>query len=62
MSPGLNELSVSHLQAQDEYLGSDTSMKILDPEDVGRAVVYAVSQPDHVAVNEILVEPKECPE
>ena len=37
-------------------------MKILDPEDVGRAVVYAVSQPDHVAVNEILVEPKECPE
>lgn len=29
----------------------------LQPEDIGRAVMYAVSQPAHVDVNEILVRP-----
>jgi NADP-dependent 3-hydroxy acid dehydrogenase YdfG len=29
----------------------------LQPEDVGRAVMYAVSQPPTVDVNEILVRP-----
>lgn len=29
----------------------------LHPDDVARAVVWAVTQPDHVAVNEILVRP-----
>ncbi|AHY43693.1 SDR family NAD(P)-dependent oxidoreductase [Stutzerimonas decontaminans] len=29
----------------------------LQPEDVGRAVVYALSQPAHVDVNEILIRP-----
>ena len=29
----------------------------LDPEDIARAIVYALSQPEHVAVNEILVRP-----
>jgi NADP-dependent 3-hydroxy acid dehydrogenase YdfG len=29
----------------------------LQPEDVARAVIYAVSQPDHVDVNEILIRP-----
>ena len=53
----------SHLlpfQAQDEFDGSGQT-KILDPEDVARAVLYAASQPDHVGINEILVEPKEAP-
>ena len=27
----------------------------LDPDDIARAVLYAVSQPPHVDVNEILV-------
>jgi NADP-dependent 3-hydroxy acid dehydrogenase YdfG len=31
--------------------------KVLDPEDVARAVAYALKQPDHVAINEILIEP-----
>ncbi|XP_053398789.1 uncharacterized protein LOC128556903 [Mercenaria mercenaria] len=35
--------------------------KILEPEDVANAVVYAVSQPEHVGVNEILIEPREAP-
>lgn len=33
------------------------SIRPLRPEDIANAVVYAVSQPDHVAVNEILIRP-----
>lgn len=33
------------------------SMRTLDPEDIAAAVLYTVTQPDHVAVNEILVRP-----
>lgn len=48
------------LQAKESYDGS-SNCKILDPEDVARAIVYAVSQPPHVGVNEILIEPREAP-
>ena len=34
-----------------------SSIRTLEPEDVANAVLYAVSQPDHVAVNEILLRP-----
>nr|XP_002741323.1 PREDICTED: dehydrogenase/reductase SDR family member 11-like [Saccoglossus kowalevskii] len=33
----------------------------LQAADIGRAVVYAVSQPPYVGVNEILIEPREGP-
>lgn len=33
------------------------SMRTLQPEDIAAVVVYALGQPDHVAVNEILVRP-----
>jgi NADP-dependent 3-hydroxy acid dehydrogenase YdfG len=33
------------------------SMRTLQPEDIAGAVLYAVTRPDHVAVNEILVRP-----
>ncbi|XP_013384743.1 uncharacterized protein LOC106154797 isoform X2 [Lingula anatina] len=34
---------------------------IMEPEVIAQAVLYAVTQPDHVAVNEILVQPRENP-
>ena len=33
----------------------------LDPEDVGGAVLYAVTAPSHVGINEILIEPRGAP-
>jgi NADP-dependent 3-hydroxy acid dehydrogenase YdfG len=32
-------------------------MRQLQPDDIAAAILYAVSQPDRVAVNEILVRP-----
>ena len=37
--------------------GAPSGAKVLDPDDVARSVVYALEQPAHVAVNELLVEP-----
>jgi len=47
-------------EAHKEF-AADSNAIILDPDDVANAVVFACSQPDHVSVNEILVEPKEYP-
>jgi NADP-dependent 3-hydroxy acid dehydrogenase YdfG len=33
------------------------SMRTLHPEDIANAIVYAISQPSHVSVNEILIRP-----
>ena len=41
-------------QALDSWAAS---MRQLQPEDVANAVLYAVTQPDHVNVNEILMRP-----
>lgn len=46
--------------AASEY-GTAGTGKILNPEDVANAILYAVTQPSHVAVNEILVEPRQIP-
>jgi NADP-dependent 3-hydroxy acid dehydrogenase YdfG len=34
-----------------------TSMRSLEADDIARAVLYMVTQPPHVAVNELLVRP-----
>lgn len=41
--------------------GEASGAKILDPEDVAGAIVYAVTRPEHVAVNEVLIEPRDEP-
>jgi NADP-dependent 3-hydroxy acid dehydrogenase YdfG len=35
--------------------------KILEPSDIARAIVFAVSQPPHVSVNEMLIRPTTSP-
>jgi NADP-dependent 3-hydroxy acid dehydrogenase YdfG len=37
------------------------SLDILQAEDVANAIVYAVTQPDRVSVNEILIRPTQQP-
>ncbi len=44
-----------------ERFGGPTGARVLDPEDVAASIVYALSQPEHVAVNEVLVEPRDEP-
>lgn len=41
--------------------GEPSGAAILDPDDVASAIVYALKQPDHVAVNEVLIEPRDEP-
>ncbi|KAJ7376858.1 hypothetical protein OS493_032006 [Desmophyllum pertusum] len=47
-------------EAREKYEVSD-DIKRLNPSDIANAVVYAVTQPAHCAVNEILVEPTDAP-
>jgi thioester reductase-like protein len=41
--------------------GEPTGAKVLNPQDVAEAIVYALRQPEHVAVNEVLIEPRDEP-
>jgi NADP-dependent 3-hydroxy acid dehydrogenase YdfG len=51
---------VTVLQAKDKYEMAN-KMKVLEPKDVAQAVLYAVTQPEHCAVNEVLVQPQDAP-
>ncbi|KAI1502172.1 non-ribosomal peptide synthetase [Biscogniauxia marginata] len=41
--------------------GEPTGAKVLEPAEVADAIVYALRQPPHVAVNEVLIEPRDEP-
>ncbi|RDW58950.1 non-ribosomal peptide synthetase [Aspergillus mulundensis] len=41
--------------------GEPSGAQILDPEDVANSIIYALRQPEHVAMNEILIEPWDEP-
>ena len=43
------------VEAIDKY--RESIGKILEADDIARAILYAVSQPEHVSVNEVLVRP-----
>ena len=47
-------------EALEEY-GQPSERRVLDPEDVAASVVHALVQPEHVSVNEILIEPRDEP-
>ena len=44
-----------------EKYGGPSGAQILEPADVARSIVYALSQPPHVSVNEVLIEPRDEP-
>jgi NADP-dependent 3-hydroxy acid dehydrogenase YdfG len=54
-------LALSRDEEALERYGQPSNVRVLDPEDVAASVVHALRQPEHVAVNEILVEPREEP-
>ena len=47
-----NPIVLEQIEKMTEKIG-----KVLEAEDIANAIVYAVSQPEHVSVNEILVRP-----
>lgn len=64
IQPGNVATDLLALSSDEEALklyGQQSDARVLDPEDVAASVVHALRQPDHVAVNEILVEPRDEP-
>jgi NADP-dependent 3-hydroxy acid dehydrogenase YdfG len=53
--------ALSHDTEALERYGQPGGARILDPEDVAASILHVLRQPDHVAVNEILVEPRDEP-
>jgi NADP-dependent 3-hydroxy acid dehydrogenase YdfG len=54
-------LALSRDEEALERYGQPSGVRVLDSEDVAASVVHALKQPEHVAVNEILVEPRDEP-
>lgn len=64
IQPGNVATDLLSLSGDEEALklyGEPTGARVLAPEDVAASVIHALSRPDHVAVNEILVEPRDEP-
>jgi NADP-dependent 3-hydroxy acid dehydrogenase YdfG len=65
VQPGNVATDLLALSSDEEALklyGQQSGARVLDPEDIAASVVHALRQPDHVAVNEILVEPHDEPD
>ena len=64
IQPGNVATDLISMSADEEALeehGQPGGVRVLDPEDVAASVVHALVQPEHVAVNEVLVEPRDEP-
>jgi NADP-dependent 3-hydroxy acid dehydrogenase YdfG len=64
VQPGNVATDLLSMSADEEALetyGQPSGVRVLDPENVAASVVHALAQPEHVAVNEILVEPRDEP-
>lgn len=44
-----------------EKYGEPSGAKVLQPAEVAASIIHALCQPDHVAVNEVLIEPRDEP-
>jgi NADP-dependent 3-hydroxy acid dehydrogenase YdfG len=51
----------SHLSLVTKDYERSANVRVLDPEDVAESVLYALRQPEHAAVNEVLVQPRDEP-
>uniref|UniRef100_A0A1I8BW55 NADP-dependent 3-hydroxy acid dehydrogenase YdfG n=1 Tax=Meloidogyne hapla TaxID=6305 RepID=A0A1I8BW55_MELHA len=49
------------IEAREKYDGSEAGHKILSGDDVARSVLFALTQPQHAAINELLIEPQAAP-
>jgi amino acid adenylation domain-containing protein/thioester reductase-like protein len=54
-------LGMSTDQEAIKKYGEPTGAKVLEPKEVADSIVYALRQPAHVAVNEVLIEPRDEP-
>ncbi|KAK2616481.1 hypothetical protein QQS21_000523 [Conoideocrella luteorostrata] len=64
IQPGNVDTGLLNISTDPEALkkyGEPTGAKVLDAEDIAGAILYAVTQPEHVAVNEVLIEPRDEP-
>ena len=64
IQPGNTQTDLLDMSTDQEAVkkyGGASGAKILDADDVAGAILYAVCQPEHVGVNEVLIEPREEP-
>jgi amino acid adenylation domain-containing protein/thioester reductase-like protein len=64
VQPGNVDTNLLGMSTDKEALkkyGEPSGAKVLDADDVAGAIVYALRQPKHVAVNEVMIEPRDEP-
>ncbi|CAI6087061.1 unnamed protein product [Clonostachys chloroleuca] len=64
VQPGNTQTDLLGMSTDKEAIkkyGEPTGAKVLEPEDVANSIVYAVCQPSYVAINEVLIEPRDEP-
>lgn len=63
VQPGNVDTELFDLTTDEEALKlyGPSGARVLDPEDVAASVVHALRGPEHVAVNEVLVQPRDEP-
>src|SRR5262249_50184430 len=57
LSPGYVETEFAHVFAGPGAAPAKQEIKVLEAEDVARAIVWVLSQPPHVEIHDVLVRP-----